>query len=312
MKKILFYSIVLFSFVNRTHSQTSYSKSLSCHTGSFSLGYAQQSPLSDSLPSIGNFTMEATFLKRHRRFFNTSFGIETNFGAKSYDRVLENIEFEGGYLGFASYSINRFDVWGKYLFGAQVGKIVEFSIPLKVGYRTTSYSQEFGIYEGQEIAQEDLATPDDADEENNDVFFRSNKIGFGTGLNLAFFPNSVVSPFVEMGYNYFGESDLPRPDQTTINSGDITIPNLSLSKNDELTFRIGLRFNIGCPSNILSVYRKPQNNVRNVALRKHPEVKTTIINRDVDTQNNSETENNSEGSEGVILKPKKPTRQPKK
>lgn len=312
MKKILFLTIALFSLSNAGYSQTSYSKSLSCHTGSFSLGYAQQIPFSDSLPSIGNFTMEATFLKRHHRFFNTSFGIETNFGAKSYDEVIENIEFEGGYLGFASYSINRFDVWGKYLFGAQVGKIVEFSIPLKVGYRTTSYSEEFDIYEGQEIAQEDLATQDDAAEENNDVFFRSNKLGFGTGLNLAFFPNGVVSPFVEMGYNYFGESDLPRPDKATINNGDIIIPNSSLSSNDELTFRVGLRFNIGCPSKMLRVYRKPTNTGRNVAYRKHPEVKTTIIDRDVDTQNNSETESNSEESERVILKPQKPTRKPKK
>ncbi|MEX1192976.1 MAG: hypothetical protein WEA99_13490 [Brumimicrobium sp.] len=310
MKKILLFTITLFSIFNEVHSQTSYSKSLSCHRGSFSLGYAQQNPLSDSLPSIGNFTMEATFLKRHHRFFNTSFGIETNFGAKSYDEVIENIEFEGGYLGFASYSINRFDVWGKYLFGAQVGKIVEFSIPLKVGYRTTSYSQEFDIYEGQEIAQEDLATQNDAEEENNDVFFRSNKLGFGTGVNLAFFPNGVVSPFVELGYTYFGEAELPRPDKATMNNGDIIIPNISLANNNELTFRVGLRFNIGCPSNMLSVYRKPSNTGRNVVYTKHPEVKTTIIDRNIDTQSNTETESNSEESEKVILKPKKPTRKP--
>ncbi|GEM_PF-6484270 len=311
MKQLLPFFVAIFGLLNYSHSQTGYSQMLSCHTGTFGLGYAQQNPVSDSLPKIGNFTMEATFLKRHYRFFNTSFGITTNFGSKSFDKVIEDIEFQGGYMGYASYSIQRFDVWGKYLVGAQIGKIVEIAIPLKVGFRTTGYRQQFDLYEGQDIAEEDMVEEEDASEENNDAFARSNKIGFGTGLNVAFFPNGVLSPFFEMGYNYFGEDELPRISDASISNGDITVPDISLTNNSEMTFRVGVRFNIGCPPDQTSVYRQPRTMNRSVAYNKHPEVKTRIVKENVDTRNNSESEENNEGeSENVILKPKKPTRKP--
>ncbi|MGM0478940.1 MAG: hypothetical protein ACQERC_06925 [Bacteroidota bacterium] len=311
MKGIYLCFIVISAFIMDGYGQTSYSQKLSCHTGTFALGYAQQNPTADSLSNIGNFTMEATFLKRHFRFFNTSFGIVTNFGSKSFDRVIEDIEFQGGYTGYASYNIQRFDVWGKYLIGAQFGKVVEVAIPLKVGFRTTGYRQEFDLYEGQEISEEDAVDEEEASEENNDAFARSNKLGFGTGINLAFFPNSTISPFFEMGYNYFGATELPLPDQASISNGDITVPNISLTNNSEMTFRIGVRFNIGCPPDRTSVYRQPQMNSRSVAINRHPEVKTKIVKKNVDTRNNSESEENSEGeSENVILKPNKPTRKP--
>jgi hypothetical protein len=310
MKQLLIFIIALCGFSNYGVTQTRYSKSLSCHKGTFALGYAQQNPESDSLPNIGNFTMEATFAKRHFAFFNTSFGITTNFGAKNFDQVIEDIEFQGGYMGFASYSMQRFGVWGKYIFGAQIGKIVEVAIPLKVGFRTTGYRQVFELYEGQEIAEEDMVDEEDASEENNDAFARSNSLGFGTGLNLAFFPNGIVSPFFEMGYNYLGQNELPRVEGASIFNGDIIVPEISVANNTEMTFRVGLRFNIGCPPNRTSVYRQPLEMQRTVAYNEHPEVKTRIVKETTNTQSKPESEENSgEGSGRVILKPE--TRQRK-
>jgi len=304
MKHILFSTLALIGFSQYSLSQTAYSQALSCNTGSFSLGYVQQNAVADSLPNIGGFSMELTFLKQQRRFFSTSFGLETNFGARSYDKAIENIEFEGGYNGFASYNINRTDVGAKYIIGAQIGKIVEFSIPLRLGFRTTAYRQVFDLYEGQDIAEEDIVTEEEASEQNNDVFFRSNKFGFGTGLNLAFLPNSIVSPFVEIGLNYFGGDDLPMVDQAQLINGEINVPRLDLSNNNEMTFRVGVKINWGCPSNTMRVYRQPPSIGRDVAYRKHPQVETRIV-RNTNSQGTN-AQNNSNESERVILKPRKP------
>lgn len=304
MKHIYFLVPIFIGFLQISYSQTQYSQALSCNSGSFSMGYVQNNPESDSLTNIGGFSLEATFLKRQRPFFNTSFGIESNFGARTFDRAIENIEFEGGYTGFASYSLNRVDIWGKYIIGAQLGKIVEFSVPFRLGFRTMGYRQEFDLYEGQVIAEEDMVSESEAAEQNNDAFFRSNKLGFGTGIHLAFIPNGVVSPFFEIGYNYFGKTELPLPDQAELISGDVFVPNINLSNNNELSFRIGIRFNIGCPSNMTRVYGNPTNSGRNVAYTKHPAVETRIV-RNTSNSQNTNTQNSNK-PERVILTPSKP------
>lgn len=304
MKHLLISLVSLFTFNQLSHAQTAYSQALSCNSGSFSMGYVQQNAVADSLPNMGGFSMEAIFLKKQRRFFSTSFGIETNFGSRNFDRVIEDIEFEGGYNGFASYSMSRADFGAKYIIGAQIGKIVEFSIPLRLGFRTTAFRQEFELYEGQEIAEEDLVSEDEASEQNNDAFFRSNKLGFGTGLNLAFLPNSMFSPFVEIGVNYFGGDEIPLLEQASLINGEVNVPRIDLNNNNEMTLRVGVRINIGCPGNVSSVYRQPPSSGRNVAYKKHPEVETRIV-RNTSTQNTN-VQNNSNETERVILKPQKP------
>ena len=303
MKNLAGIILAFVALSNIGHAQTNYSKALTCNSGTFGIGFYQQSPESESLPNIIGISFESTFGKRHHRFFNTSFGLRANLGSRNFDRVVQDIEFEGGYQGFASYSVNRYGIWGEYLIGAQIGKIVEVTVPLKVGFRTSAYRQEFDLYEGQEIAQEDLVSEDEAAEENNDLFFRSNKVGVGSGINLAFLPNKIASPFIEIGYSYFGREELPLIQDANMSSGELHVPTVDLSNNTELNFRIGVRFNIGCPTNTNNVYRNPSSTSRNAAYREHPEVKTRVVLKE---RNSQSTQSKPNESERVILNPNKP------
>lgn len=305
MKKLVGIILAVVAISNFGNAQTNYSQALTCNSGTFVIGLYQQNPESDSLPNIFGFSFESTFGKRQHRYFNTSFGIRANFGSKDFDRQIQDIEFEGGYQGFASYNITRFDTWGMFILGAQIGKIVEVTVPLRVGFRTSAYRQEFDLYEGQEIAEEDLVSEDEAAEENNDLFFRSNKFGFGSGINLAFLPNKIASPFIEVGYSYFGNEELPMVQNANMSSGELNVPTVDLSPNTELSFRVGVRLNIGCPQNTSNVYRDPSSTRRNAAYREHPEVKTRVVLRERKSEN-SRSQNKPNESERVILSPGKP------
>jgi hypothetical protein len=306
MKNLLLSLATIFSCFQIGYSQTAYSQALSCNSGSLSMGYVRQNPIMDSLSGMGGFSIESNFLKKQRRFFSTSFGIEANFGSRSFGRVIENIEFEGGYDGFASYTINRVDLGVKYIIGAQIGRIVEFTFPFRLGFRSTAYNQEFDLYPGQEIAEEDLVSDSEASEENTDAFFRSNKFGFGTGVNAAFLPNKFLSPFIEVGVNYFDGDELPMVDQASLSNGEVVIPRVNLSINNEVTFRVGVRINIGCPKSVTSIYQPPLNSQRtdDSHYREHDEVQTRIVRRV--RKENTNAQNNSNESERVILKPQKP------
>lgn len=311
MIRFLFFTFLLFFIPNNSSAQTAYSQALSCNRGGFSLGYIHHMPAADSLTSMGGFAMDITFLKTQFPYFNSSFGVEFSTGGRSFDRAVENLVFAGSevdYNGYASYGISRIDVMGKYIIGAQLGRFVEFGVPIRFGFRAMRFSEEFGLYEGQEIAEADLVSEDEAAKENTDVFHRSNKLGFGSGLNLTFAPNNVVSPFIELNFSYFGGEDLPMPNNAELVNGLPEVPRASLANNNEMTFRVGVRFNIGCPGKVTNVYRSPSTAGRTAQYTKHPSVETRIVQRGSSSSSSSSSNNNKE--ERVILNPRQP-RQPR-
>ncbi len=293
------------------------SSQLECKKGGFSLGYAHHLPEDDSLISTGAFTMDVFFLKRYHRFFNTSFGVEMNAGARRFNKVIENITFEGDYEGFVDYSVSRTEFWGKFMIGTQIKNIVEFTVPVKIGYRHQAYREFFDIYDGQEIKEEDLIE-EGSEEDNPDTrFAKTNNIGFGTGLNLAFFPSSGVSPFIEAGYTYFGKQDHQSINNASQNdNGTINIPSYQAQNSSNYTFRVGVRFNIGsCPKKTGNIFEDSRPSTRTEPNRSHKKVETRIVDRSVNTQQNNNSNNNtntsSETKPNVKLKPKvKPRKVP--
>jgi hypothetical protein len=311
MIRYLFITFLLCFITDFSSAQTAYSQALSCNRGGFSLGYIHHMPAADSLTSIGGFALDITFLKTQLPYFNSSFGIEFSTGGRSFDRAVEDLVFAGSevdYNGYASYGISRIDVMGKYIIGAQLGRFVEFGIPIRFGFRAMRFSEEFGLYEGQEIAEADLVSGDEAAKENTDVFYRSNKLGFGSGLNLTFAPNNIVSPFIELNFNYFGGEDVPMPNYADLVNGLPSVPTRNLANNNEMTFRVGVRFNIGCPGNVTNVYRSPSSTGRTAEYSRHPAVETRIVQRS--SSSSSSSSNNTNKEERVILNPRQP-RQPR-
>jgi hypothetical protein len=301
--------LMLIVFFNNANAQ------LTCKKGGVSLGYVHHIPEDGELITTGAFTMDVFFLKRYHKNFNTSFGLELNTGARRFNKVIENITFEGDYEGFADYSFSRTEVWGKFMVGTQIKNIVEFTVPIRIGYRSQGYREYFDLYEGQEIKEEDLATEEETEEDSDNRFSKTNHFGIGAGLNLAFLPSSNISPFVEVSYSYFGSQDHQNIENASLNNGIINIPSYTAPNSSSYNVRVGVRFNIGsCPKKTGNIYEDSKTSKRVSPNPKHSSVSRKIVDKSVNTQpNNSET--NSDSSKGdsttkpkVVLKPKVPTK----
>ena len=304
MKKILASILLTILFFGNGIAQSN------CRTGSMFMGMNYFSP--SQTAGVIAFSTDLVFLKRYHRGYNTSFGIEVNAGSRKYDKVIEDVIFEGGYKGYVDYSISRFESWGKMLIGKRINNVVEFIVPLKIGYRRLGYKQYFDIYSGQVIDPEDIVDSGE-DVENSNLIGAYNNIGVGTGLSVAFLPTSGISPFFEVNYTLFNNTTNYEVENSTINQGVINTPQTVYSNTNTLNFKVGFRFNFGtCPIKTGDIFKPSVVNKRNNKFSKGTSVSTSRTEEAAPNSNITSGSNNTkkEPKPNIRLKPSIPLTRP--
>ncbi|MBD3638892.1 MAG: hypothetical protein HUJ25_16180 [Crocinitomicaceae bacterium] len=196
------------------------------------------------VPNFNSFGLEGEFLAYTFGQWRWKQMVSGLFAGKEVPDLVENIEFQGGYLG-------GFSAWTK-RFSGSIGSVMAFQphpkleigLPVMFTVRLTKQHGYFYAYEGQGIDPEDEVSPELANTANSMLISKKWMPGFKTGLEVVGFPNSIFSVVGRINYQYFGWRDVVDLSTAKLNAsaGTVDFTSDRVWSTPEWGFSLGVRF----------------------------------------------------------------------
>ena len=169
--------------------------------------------------------------------------VSGTISGRNHRRLIENIEFEGNYLGGLSGDEYRTSLFVGTTLRYTLGDNVEIGFPVNYVARWWGYEGRFYLNEGQNIAPEDVVTNHEANAANKFKIYRNFASGFKTGFELALTAGDRYAIFTSWSFQFFPGMDIYDVTNASFDqpSGELSVPNISLTNGTDMRVVFGIR-----------------------------------------------------------------------
>lgn len=193
------------------------------------------------IPNFNSFGMNVGIHKFYHGPLNLIPRAGFNTGVIHFSDLPQSIELEEGAVGDYQARTIRSSFYGGIQVGYHFAKNFEVSVPIYFAMRYTAHKGYFSDNDGEVIE-----SGYGANEAYTGVFGDHLAPGFKSGLEIAVFPQKVISFYSRFNFNYFAKRDVWNVEGTEQdeNNGNIIVPVKTVKATGNWGFAVGMRFNL--------------------------------------------------------------------